>query len=67
MPVTKTVFFLKDDSLCETRCSLPIKSDLDRFLSINGATFNQVGIDTGGAKRPPFIVQGEQRCQQLPA
>jgi len=43
VPVTKAVF-LKDDSLCETRCSLPIKSDLDRFLSINGATFNQLGI-----------------------
>ena len=50
-----------------TRCSLPIKSDLDRFLSINGATFDQLGIDTARAKRPPFIVQGEQRCQQLPA
>ena len=43
MPVTKTIF-LKDDSLCEPRCSIPIKSDLDRFLFINGATFNQLSV-----------------------
>ena len=43
MPVTETVF-LKDDSLCEAHSPLPIKRDLNRFLSINGATFNELRI-----------------------
>src|SRR4029453_16181817 len=43
VPVTKAVF-LEDDSLREARYSLPIKCNLQCFLSIDGAAFNQLRI-----------------------
>ena len=43
MPVTEAVF-LKDDPFREIRCPFAIERNLHRFLSINGAAFNQLCI-----------------------